>query len=263
MIESVLRASFNGVLATILSPLYWIASLMVYASYRREFSREITGRLWIRSVGEGMIAGIVVMMMTTGLGLFMQPDPVLLWMGPAAWSLSLVHRRFFCFSYGAAMVIALCWSVRRSVDSAGVVAMVGMLHGVEGALVWYNGRRGRIGKIVQHADALQWEEFFVRFWPIPVGIMLETTGVAGGTMPIWWPIWGSPEITVGGILGLSATLGYSERDCGKNACRRSGGRIMLYGGVLMLLAVAARSGGYREVMAVLFMVLGHEWIGRR
>ena len=62
---------------------------------------------------------------------------------------------------------------------------------------------------------------------------------------------------------MTAMLGYSNlavKHSPRMKCLRSGGKLVAYGGILLLLSLWQNGNSIREGVGLLFQVLGHEWI---
>lgn len=265
--EALLILSLQALLRTALNPAFWLMTGLVYLRYRQETGREDARLLTLRSAGEGMSVGGIIMLMTAGFGFFAEQDPALLLIGPAAWLLSLADRRFFCFSYGAALVISLCRLLGRPIDGAGIAVLAGLLHFGEGALVWGSGKRGGSLRIVPGGGRLISQRALFRLWPVPLGLLIAAGegGTAEMTMPAWWPLLGGGR-EIYGLLPLAATLGYEavilRAGEERRQTRRDGARILLYGAALMAAGCLCARWSWGETPVLLWMLLGHEGLFR-
>ncbi|MFR5071479.1 MAG: hypothetical protein ACLTDS_04710 [Bianqueaceae bacterium] len=102
-LSQILYLCLHGAAKNCLNPIFWIAVLVCWQLYRKNgasaaFARRIT--LYSALEGGGWTCGVSVMVV---LGLSIQPGIYLILLFPVALLLSLIHPRFLCFSYSAAL----------------------------------------------------------------------------------------------------------------------------------------------------------------
>ena len=261
-----LSVSLRALVAAVFNPFFAGELVMVYGSYRRENSRREAGLLTLRSAAEGILVGAGMLLITAGSGILIKPDPALLFIGPVSWLLSLADRRFFCFSYGAVAVITLWQMLRRPIDAAGILTVVGLLHLGEGILVGGSGQRGRVLRFTAEGGTVKARLWLMRLWPIPLGLLVTASGGSTGlTMPSWWPLLG-PTAGLYRLLPVAAGVGYEEpireEKKEKQQTRRRGRRIAGYGLLLAIAGLGSSRWPLLREPALLWMLIGHELLGK-
>jgi len=276
------------------SPYYYVALLWIAFLVRRQITLErrlFSVKLhswwgeWRRTALWGAAVGAVVSAAFLLIGAVVTPSALLLlWIAAAL--LSLVRVRFFCFAYAAGALgllkVALGWADAASLPAGvamaanavaslhmpSLLALVGLLHLAEAALVWklagrmatplfFEGKRGKpVGGYWLQA-----------FWPVPL-LMLVPFGAAGGVAgALPWPtLFGGAGWPDGWqALAFPALIGYNAIALsglpGRKA-RASALRLAGYGAVVFGLGVAVFFAPYWWAIAAAaaLSVALHEWI---
>jgi hypothetical protein len=277
----VLKAVPMAVVSPATSYVFWIIALLVFSQYRRveNMERGIYGvainRAFpqtVQAMGYGMLGGVLgtLIMVYIGVSPYTTSFAILL---ALALSLYLLHPRFVCFSYAAAIIslvhLATGWP---DIYVPGLVAIVAVLHVTESFLMAVSGAscntplyvKNRAGHVVP-GFSLQ------RFWPIPLAVLVLGSVPELGEaipMPDWWPLVAPPpSIPLDApdlafiIFPIVAALGYSDLAVTlppKAKCHRSAVNLAIYSAVLLCLAVASSRVPALQWVAALFSGLGHE-----
>ncbi len=277
----VLKAVPTAMITPFVSYIFWVIVLLVFSQYRRveSMERHIYGvplnkalPQTLQAIGYGLAGGILgtLIMVYIGVSPYSTSFAVLLVL---ALSLYLVHPRFVCFSYAAA-ILSILHLITGWPDLyvPGLIAIVAILHVTESFLMAISGAscstplyvKNKAGQVVP-GFSLQ------RFWPIPIavlvlGIMPEVgEGIA---MPEWWPLVLPPaSVQLDStdlaffIFPVVAALGYSDMAVTmppRKKCLASAANLTLYSTILLGLAVASSHVPLLQWVAALFSGLGHE-----
>lgn len=274
---------FNPGLAWI----FWLMILLVVLQYRRAAALELRlyGRVknpaWQRSLtaaGYGLLGGLLGSFMFVFVGAVLsQEDIMFVW--PLALLLMAVNPRFICFSYAGGLVaVASLTFGWPPVNVPGLIALVAILHMVEGLLVALSGDdcatpvfvRQRSGRVVG-GFSIQ------RFWPIPVVILLamavpEQLQAGGVEMPGWWPLIPPTKDAaraagvVYTLFPVVAALGYADLALSCPPARKSGRaavHLLLYGTSLLGVSLLATRFPAFQWLAALFSAAGHELMAQQ
>ena len=268
-LSQILYLCLHGAAKNCLNPIFWIAVLVCWQLYRKNgASAAFARRITLYSALEGVVAGLVAVSVMVVLGLSIQPGIYLILLFPVALLLSLIHPRFLCFSYSAALITAVSrilhpW-LNLQADAAGLMAVIAVLHFMEAILVLVGGDRQKQAILAETDLGLRPGWSMNRYWPVSLGLLLVTaSGMKAARMPEWWPLLAGGESLIYGLLPMTAMLGYYKLAVKLSPtmkCLRSGGKLVAYGGILLLLSLWQNGNSIREGVGLLFQVLGHEWI---
>jgi len=264
--------------------LFWVVMLLVWLQYRRmaKLEDKIHGFVsnnplynTATSALYGIAGGVVGSFLLVLGGVTLQQQDILyLW--PFALLLMLVSPRFLCFSYAGGLVslshLAFGWPA--NINVASIMALVAILHMMEGLLVKLSGDQAASAVYVDRPDdadePVVGAYLIQRFWPIPIMVvfLLQLTPEALGEamdMPAWWPLIDIAAPAGAGwmrvIIPVVAALGYSDVAITERPTKRAGrSAVFLWWFSLILLALSL--GAARNVfwawLAALFAPLGHE-----
>lgn len=194
--------------------------------------------------------------------------------------------RMICFSYSAGILgilsmlnpyISSFMGIDKikflDIDIPSMIALVAVLHIVEGLLVMIDGSRGAIpvfskkGKDIIGGFALK------RLWPLPIAffVLLNSTDILnlgnGSPMPNWWPLLNIsiPEKllmnSVVALVSFYSILGYSSITFTKSKEKKalsSGIFIMAYGIIVLLFAQIAQKNIIIKAISIISMPIIHE-----
>ncbi|MFO8060623.1 MAG: PDZ domain-containing protein [Bacillota bacterium] len=270
---SLLPLSASGIL-------FWLVAFLVWSQYRRVagMERKIHGfvindpyRSTVSAAGYGIVAGIIgsIILVFTGVVLFQQ-DIIYLW--PVALVLMLVNPRFLCFSYAAGLLalshLILGWPAQMNV--AGIMALVAILHLMEGLLVLLSGDAVCTPVYLRQSERVVGAYLIQRFWPIPLMLIFFlqiSPEMLGETveMPGWWPLievappaganWTRIMTSVVAALGYS-DIAVTERP--RVRARRSAHHLWIFSIILLSLSWGIAHIRSLVWVAALFSPLGHE-----
>lgn len=161
--------------------------------------------LTLSQVVMGILGGIVGSLMLSYLGVMFDVGSGIELVFFMSLFLLVLNPRWVNFSYSASLLggvtLILAWLESLDLISLGfsikldigaLVALVGVLSVVEGMLIFTDGSRGAIPIFTNKDGKLIGGFSLERYWPVPVVIMLFTTGALGGnnysiSTPNWWP----------------------------------------------------------------------------
>lgn len=223
--------------------IYLAAVLFVWLQYRRiqsveraSFGVRVTSvvREWLVTLAASFVAGVVLTVGLLALGVIVGRYDVL-WMWGVLFVLLAVDVRYACVAY-AASVLALAHVAAAAYAATGgelwaplatlvvvhgrsLLFLAGVLHVVEGLLIWFSGHRAasplfirsRRGQIVG-AYILQ------KFWPVPLVLLTA----------------------VGSPLPFPALIGFNGLAIGslpRAASRKTAAVVLLYGALVTALAL--------------------------
>lgn len=203
--------------------------------------------------------------------------------------LMMVNPRFICLSYSGAIlglfsiIFYIIGKVINnpninifSVDILNLVALIGVMHLVEGILVIVDGKRGAIPVFGNRDNKIVGGFAFKRLWAVPVVLLMSmaaTADITGTTIntPNWWPILNHKqnkvlfESLILAALPLYTVIGYTSATFTKTKSQKtitSGIYISLYGFILILLAPICKFGIIFQIIVIIFMPFAHEYMLR-
>ncbi len=264
--------------------LFWVVLLLVWLQYRRMAQMEekihgfVSNNPWYHtatSAAYGIAGGVVGSFVLVLGGVTLQQQDIL-YMWPVAILLMLVSPRLLCFSYAGGLVSLshLIFGWPANINVASIMALVAVLHMMEGLLVRLSGHQAASAVYVDRPsdseEPVVGAYLIQRFWPIPIMVVFllqlppEALGEAMD-MPGWWPLIdiaapaGAGWVRV--IIPVVAALGYSDIAITEKPAQRAGrSAVFLWWFSLILLALsfATAQNPSWAWMAALFAPLGHE-----
>ncbi|HHY13409.1 MAG TPA: PDZ domain-containing protein, partial [Thermoanaerobacterales bacterium] len=186
--------------------------------------------------------------------------------------LMLIHPRFICFSYagGILSLFSLIFGYPK-IDVAGLMAIVAILHFIEGVLVYTNGYKQATPIFMENEEYGVVGGFSLqKFWPLPLMILLLVASEEIPTeivnMPDWWPLIRPSLDTTGEnffymMFPVAAGLGYGDislTSLPKRKARISAINLGIFGTVLLILAVFASRLYIFKYIAAIFAPIAHE-----
>ena len=194
--------------------------------------------------------------------------------------------RKICFSYSAAIlgILSMLNSYAASfmgmkkikfldIDIPSMIALVAILHIVEGLLVMVDGSRGAIPIFSKKGENIIGGFALRRLWPLPIAffILLNSIDILsienGSPMPNWWPILNTsiPEkILMNSVVALVSfygVLGYNSITFTKSKEKKalsSGIFIMTYGLAMLLFAQISHKNMLIKIISIISMPIFHE-----
>lgn len=203
-----------------------------------------------------------------------------------------IKPRFICFSYSAALLGAvgiICEMISNilpgfeysnvfKMDILSMMIFVGIMHIIEGILVFFDGHRGAVPIYIEKDGEILKGYSMRRYWPLPMSII-----IMGGIMnyngayssiglehiPYYWNMIKSQDkleiIKSAGLLisFFYAITGYSTKTytmTKKEKAHLSGIHIFSYGIILIIISQIARIGIAGEIIVVIFAPAAHEFM---
>lgn len=228
----------RAALQLVTGPFYYIAVLFIILQYTRGMAMERQmfavklhdwKTLTLKAVGAGLLIGVAVSLAGAFVGASLTPEAIL-WLWGAALLLMLLRIRYLCFAYGAGAIALLQWLLGflaleersdwigsaaaslASIDAAGLLLLVALLHLAEALLVRLQGDRlatpmfleGKRGKLVG-GYLLQ------GFWPVPLFLLVPAAeGSAHSALWSWPTLLGGSGQQAWTIAALPMIIGFTE-----------------------------------------------------
>lgn len=228
--------------------------------------------LVINSVLFGIIAGIIISIPMTLLGITFSTDMGIQYLILLSVLLMFIEPRFLCFSYSGGIIslVSLIFGL-KGIDVTGIMVLVGLLHLLESLLIFTDGYRGAIPVKMEREDGSTVGGFMLqRFWPIPIAITVFegfASASSGIATPSWWPLL-SPYIDPSRVkeamfmvMPLAAILGYSDFTSShlpEAKSRESSFRLALFSLVLIALSIISSRVYIFKYIAAIFAPVAHE-----
>ena len=204
--------------------------------------------------------------------------------------LTAIRPSFVCFSYSASVLglISIVLSIIAKIipnadythifklDILYVMIFVGVMHVVEGIMVFLDGHRGAFPILIRKEDKILGGYSLKRYWVLPLAIMImgnmsniysEYNSISIFEIPNYWSMFKSSEqiemlkTLFLSIISFYAVVGYSSVTYTKTKREKavsSGLYIFSYGILLILVSQAARIGIAGEIFVVIFAPAAHE-----
>lgn len=266
----------------LLSPLFWLVVALVWWQNKRmlkqksKFFHLPQEKAWKNtalSVAFGLLGGLLGSVLMLVLGVDVAKIGVeYLWI--LALILALINPRFVCFAYaGGILVILQALFGIFTLNGVQILALIGVLHFVEGVLVFFSGHLQAMPIYLKWHDGRIVGAFNMQnFWPIPLIALYLTDGMSGipladiVMMPEFWPLI-SDKIHGGFSLYMLATvlaaLGYSDlavTHSPKVKARKSAKHLLIYGLAMIGLAILALKSQAILILAAVAAPIWHELI---
>lgn len=228
----------------------------------------------------GVLAGTIASILLGLLGVVFTENSGIEWIFLISILLIFIKPKFVCFSYSAAILGAFTIIANLIGEQMGkpvlleinilqIMTLVGVLHVIEGFLVFFDGKRGAI-PVFSHKDNKIVGGFaFNRMWAIPVAVLTALSVSIGDnpSTPGWWPLINSQETLV--ILATTfltalpfyGMIGYNTVTFTQSKTKKvsiSALLILVYGLSLTLIAQLASFGVGGEIVVVIYAPLAHE-----
>lgn len=287
-IQGDLLSILYGIPLLFLNPVFYLFLFVIYLHYRRQMQVErqlFATRIQtpivqtVRSVGMGLVGGILISLLAAGLGVVISlQDLYLLW--GLALLLAMIRLRFLCFSYAAGLLALLhgvatvfpgpgaipwlgdLWTMFAQAKPIPLLALVAIMHLIEAMLVRWNGgrdasplfiegKRGRIvGSYLLHS-----------FWltPLFLFVQMEPGAISGTLYPGWPFFW--PEAASFGLMLLPSVTGFSDMTQTTTPFKKAqqiSKHLAVYALILLALSALAVWLLPLIVLAALFAIFGHE-----
>lgn len=265
-----------------LNPLFWFVIFLVWLQYKRttEMEEKLFGRYITSLSGKtfnaliyGLIGGIVGSFLLIFVGVSITNIGIhIAWF--LALFLMLIHPRFICFSYagGILSLVSLIFGYPK-IDVPGLMAIVAILHFLEGILVYTNGYKEPTPIFMKDEEYGIVGGFSLqKFWPLPLMILLtvvaEELPKEVINMPEWWPlIRPSPDIAENNffymMFPIVAGLGYGDislTHLPERKAKISAINLGIFSTILLILAVIASRINIFKYVAAIFAPVAHEFL---
>ncbi|HYE81519.1 MAG TPA: PDZ domain-containing protein [Clostridia bacterium] len=192
--------------------------------------------------------------------------------------LALINPRYLCFSYAGGLIALMNLIFRfPSVNVAGLLALIGVLHLIESFLIWIDGCSYSVPLFLKRKDGKTVGGYIMnKVWPIPLIVFAVMFGNEGNGasfagiihMPDWWPV--LKHYAAEGSSGLvyiplvvPVVLGYGDMAISKTPekrCSSSAVRLGCYSLVLIILSVIASKLRFFAYLAAAFAPIAHEML---
>ncbi|HPT77636.1 MAG TPA: PDZ domain-containing protein [Candidatus Atribacteria bacterium] len=248
---------FTAFAYSITNFLYITAVLMAFVNVKRNagleeewlgFSRDSTKNMLLSSMLGGMLAGLGLSFLITGLGIVVDMNALMLIWG-LAMLFMLATNRGMGFAYAAGIVslsnLILGWP---DTDPASITALTGILYLAESLLTMTDGSSGALPVVVRHKRYSPAGAYVSnKLWPVPLVMLVPSlpgqAGSGGISMPEWWPLLSGGSTTGAfGLIYMAALLCYQDMAVtapAKQRTRDAGFFLCAYSLVVLILAVAA------------------------
>jgi len=241
----------------------------------------------------GIIGGSIGSLILTSLGVIFNESSGITYLLVLSILLMFIKPRLICFAYSGA-VLGFISIIIKSIGmfteqpwSSGLLVVdilylsvfIGVFHIVEGILVMIDGDRGAMPVFTNKGGKILGGYALKRYWVLPISIMIavatNNSAIDYSTSfiqnPEWWPLIKTSSglsLIVGSVISILpfyTVLGYSSITFTRTKREKaisSGLYILVYGIVLIMAAQIARFGIIGEVLVIIFMPFGHEFMLR-
>ena len=243
--------------------------------------------LTLSQITLGIIAGIVMSLLFTLLGISFTEDSGIQFLFIFSIILMLFKPRFICFSYSGAVlgIVSIFIDILNrysnahinylNIDILSLMTLIGVMHIVEAFLVMMDGHRGTIPVFTKRDNKIAGGYALSRYWLVPLAFFVaySISSVGAGNVkvstPNWWPLINTKYIIntistmVLSMTAMCGVIGYSSVTFSRTKEKKavsSGIYILVYGIILTLLAQLCRFGIACEIIVVIFAPLGHEFM---
>lgn len=244
--------------------------------------------LTISQIVMGIIGGVLASIALTFLGVTFFDFSNIFIIFIISIGLMFFNPKLVCFSYSGAilglissMMYFLSLALEKpginilKIDVASLIALVAVMHMVEGILVFFDGKRGAIPVFSGRDKKIIGGFAYKRQWILPMILLLMVqatqglSGQGGVEVPQWWPLVNHRKnvelfltVTIG-ALPIFAGLNYSTITFTKSKEKKprfSGAIIFGYGAFLILLSALGDINPIMDVALLLIMPISHEFM---
>lgn len=244
--------------------------------------------LTLSQIALGIIAGAIISIILSGLGVIFYENSGIEILFFISVMLLFIKKRFFNFSYSAAILGALSivstiiadisnTQVYLNVNILYLMTFVAVFNIVEGLLILFDGSRGAIPVFTNRGAKIVGGFSYSRNWAMPIAIFIAiTSNVSTAYTSLmetenWWPLINREEGL--SILALSViaamplycissykAVSFTRRK--KITPMYSGVGKIIYGIILVVLANIFSTGIIGQIVVVVFTSLGYELLIR-
>lgn len=269
---------FISFLQVLLSPVFWVVTLLVGYLHRRQAKMkqvlfgaddQMPWHHTTMSMLFGLAGGLIGSYLMVFFGISITDAGIgYLWL--VAIGLLLISPRYLCFSYSGGLIsISSILFGFPKIDVPQLMALVAVLHMVESTLILVSGHLGAIPIYTRNQRGQLVGGFNLqRFWPLPIiALTIISQGSYSGawfSMPDWWPLVrpsAELENIIYVLLPVLAALGYSDvaiTNSPQEKSRQSAALLALYSVSLLGLSVVASHYRHFVILPALFAPLAHE-----
>lgn len=279
-----------------LQPMFYLGVIILILQYRRQISFErklFSSRIHslpievFRSLGYGLIGGIIASILMISLGVVFEPQYLwLIWIVTVI--LLLFNVRFLCLSYSIGIVGFIAgimqlfepnimlkmvnlnydWlkdliALLLNIDIPTLIVIVAVLHLVEAILVKLQSAKQATPIFVESKRGRLTGGFQIQsYWLLPLFIFVPIGNFDQNVLfsLSWIPLFSQGMLT---IIPIPAMIGYADFTTvysPKEKARNSFKYLLVYSFVLLGLAfIASKIGGF-QIIAAIFSGFGHELI---
>lgn len=279
-----------------LQPMFYLGVIILILQYRRQISFErklFSSRIHslpievFRSLGYGLIGGIIASILMISLGVVFEPQYLwLIWIVTVI--LLLFNVRFLCLSYSIGIVGFIAgimqlfepnimlkmvnlnydWlkdliALLLNIDIPTLIVIVAVLHLVEAILVKLQSAKQATPIFVESKRGRLTGGFQIQsYWLLPLFIFVPIGNFDQNVLfsLSWIPLFSQGMLT---IIPIPAMIGYADFTTvysPKEKARKSFKYLLVYSFVLLGLAfIASKIGGF-QIIAAIFSGFGHELI---
>lgn len=271
-----------------LNPVFYVFVLLIYLQYRRQMNWErqlFAVRIQspflqtVRSVGMGLVGGLLVSLLAAGLGIVIQAQDLWLLWG-LAFVLALIRLRFLCFAYASGLLALLhgiaqvfpglaelallggLWERFLLAKPLPLLALAAILHVAEAVLVRWNGGRDASPLFVEGTRGRIVGSYLLHsFWltPLVLFVQMEPGAINGALYPGWPFFWQGASSF--GLMLLPTVTGFSDMTQTTTPYQKASQiakSLALYAVILLALTVLAAWAYPLIIAAAMFAILGHE-----
>lgn len=242
--------------------------------------------LTISQIVMGIFGGILASIIFTYLGIVFDTSSNIYVLFILSIGLVFLNPKWVCLSYSGSILglfSILMYILSKmfnnsqlnflNMDIAALLALIGVMHLVEGFLVMIDGKRGALPVFGNRENKIVGGFAFRRYWILPMTILLmmeATSGNIGGEVvntPAWWPIISHKKnielfaTMIIGALPLFAAVGYNAVTFTKAKEKKplfSGMLISGFGLLVIGLSFLASLGIVMEIILLVAVPAAHE-----
>lgn len=244
--------------------------------------------LTVSQIVMGIFGGVIASLLLTNMGVVFYESSNIYLLFFISVLLMMLNPKLVCFSYSGAILglfssflYFLSLTLDKpsiyflKVDATPIILLVGVMHIVEGILVFFDGKRGAIPVFTGRDNKIAGGFAYRRQWILPMIIlmMMQSQGAAtaGSTVnvPNWWPLINhstNVEIFAAAVIGaipLFAGMNYSTVTFTMEKNKKplfSGILIAVYGILMSALSLLGGINPLLDIVLLIIMPLAHEYM---
>lgn len=297
------KAYSTSMIVFLASPIFIVFLILLFIMYRRIVSAQLSiygeklkysfGDLFSTSILAGILGGLLGAIIITISGITFYNFVGIEYIFIISMLLMAIHPRYICFSYSGGLlglvvlisnhllnegyvdknnVIVSFIHNNLNFDVTAMVALIAVLHLIEGILVWFDGFRGALPVFTKRKGQVVGAFVMHRYWIVPILLYayMQNPQMVGDQVatPSWWPLIRPPlseeelKIAVYAIISfLPAMLGYGDfavTNTPKEKARKSSIYLLGFSITLLILSILSVQIYAFKFIAVLFAPIGHD-----